>query len=154
MEKKIIGENIKTELKDNKYNKAENIVLLSDAQTYALEHLKKYYTDLFIDNNPEGSFPPKNYITDRKETEDLAAFFFWGAWVCVTERPGTNFSYTHNWPFDPTAGNTPTSPVILWSVLGLLAFVLACGIVLYFIGQYNQLSNKFFKPSSKGPPHG
>jgi nitric oxide reductase subunit B len=31
----------------------------------------------------------------------------------------------------------------------MLAFVLTCGIVLYFIGQYNQLSNKFFKPSTK-----
>lgn len=61
----------------------------------------------------------------------------------MTERPGNTFSYTHNWPFDPTAGNTPTSPVILWSVLGLLGFVLACGIVLYYIGQYNQLPNKF-----------
>ncbi|HXR79332.1 MAG TPA: cbb3-type cytochrome c oxidase subunit I, partial [Saprospiraceae bacterium] len=28
----------------------------------------------------------------------------------------------------------------------LLGFVLTCGIVLYFIGQYNQLPNKFFKP--------
>ncbi|MBK6814334.1 MAG: cbb3-type cytochrome c oxidase subunit I [Saprospiraceae bacterium] len=67
----------------------------------------------------------------------------------MTERPGNTFSYTHNWPFDPTAGNTPTSPVILWSVLGLLGFVLACGIVLYYIGQYNQLPNKFFKPATK-----
>ena len=104
---------------------------------------------MFIDNNPEGSFPPKNYITSRAEIQDLSAFFFWGAWVCAVERPGSNFSYTHNWPFDPAAGNTPTSPVILWSVLGLLAFVLACGIVLFYIGQYNQLSNKFFKTGSK-----
>ncbi len=149
MEKKIIAENIKAELKTNRYNKEENIVVLSDAQVYALGKLQKYYTDQFIDNNPDGSFPPKNYITDRQETADLASFFFWGAWVCVVERPGSNFSYTHNWPYDPVAGNTPTSPVIMWSVLGLLAFVLACGIVLYYIGQYNQLPNKFFKPSSK-----
>lgn len=149
MEQKIIGENIKTELKANKYKEAENIVILSEAQAYALRKLRKYYTDIFIDNNPEGSFPPKDFIKDRNEVADLASFYFWGAWVCVTERPGTNFSYTHNWPFDPEAGNTPTSPVILWSVLGLLAFVLSCGIVLYFIGQYNQLPNKFFKPSSK-----
>lgn len=149
MELKIIGENIKAELKENNYNEAENIVILSDAQTYGLEKLKKYYTDIYIDNNPEGSFPPKDYITDRQEVEDLASFFFWGAWVCAAERPGSDFSYTHNWPFDPEAGNTPTSPVILWSVLGMLAFVLMCGIVLYYIGQYNQLPNKFFKPATK-----
>ncbi len=149
MELKIIGENIKEELKQNRYEESSNIVALTDAQTYALIKLRKYYTDMFIDNNPEGSFPPKNYITSRQEVENLASFFFWGAWVCVAERPGSRFSYTHNWPYDPTAGNTPTSPVVLWSVLGLLAFVLACGIVLYYIGQYNQLPNKFFKPSKK-----
>jgi len=149
MESKIIREYIKKELKQNRYDSRENIVDLTEAQAYALTQLKVYYTDMFIDNNPEGSFPPKNYITSRAEIQDLSAFFFWGAWVCAVERPGSNFSYTHNWPFDPAAGNTPTSPVILWSVLGLLAFVLACGIVLFYIGQYNQLSNKFFKTGSK-----
>ncbi|MEP6795356.1 MAG: cbb3-type cytochrome c oxidase subunit I [Saprospiraceae bacterium] len=146
METKIIGEQVKEDLKINRYDKKSNTVMLSDAEAYAVGNLNKYYTDLFIDKNTESTFPPVDYIKDRQEVSDLSSFFFWGAWVCVTERPGSNFSYTHNWPFDPGSGNTPTSPVILWSVLGLLGFVLACGIVLYFIGQYNQLSNKFFKP--------
>ena len=29
-------------------------------------------------------------------------------------------------------------------------FVLTCGIVLYFIGQYNQLPNKYFKQGTSG----
>lgn len=148
-EVKQINEKVKVELKQNAFNKAENIVSLSSAQSYALQQLKKHYTDLFIDKNTGAGFPPKNYITNREDVADLASFFFWGAWVCVTQRPGSSFSYTHNWPYDPLAGNTPTSPVILWSVLGLLAFVLVCGIVLYFIGQYNQLPNKFFKPPKR-----
>ena len=148
-EVKQINEKVKAELKQNAFNKTENIVSLSAAQSYALQQLKKHYTDIFIDKNKEAGFPPKNYITNREDVADLASFFFWGAWVCVTQRPGSSFSYTHNWPYDPLAGNTPTSPVILWSVLGLLAFVLACGIVLYFIGQYNQLPNKFFKPPKR-----
>ena len=148
-EAKQINEKVKSELKQNAFNKTENIVMLSNAETFALQQLKKYYADLFIDKNSGEGFPPKDYISSREEVADLSAFFFWGAWVCVTERPGSSFSYTHNWPYDPLAGNTPTSPVILWSVLGLLAFVLACGIVLYFIGQYNQLPNKFFKPPKR-----
>jgi nitric oxide reductase subunit B len=143
---KQIQDLVQSELKQNKYNKEENIVLLSAAQSYSLNKLKKYYTDIFIHQKGTGLLP-KGYLVNQKEIEDLSSFFFWGAWVCVTERPGSNFSYTHNWPYDPLAGNTPTSPVILWSVLGLLGFVLACGIVLYFIGQYNQLPNKFFKPA-------
>ncbi len=149
MDLKIIGENIKSELKANRYEEAGNIVTLTAAQAYSLGKLRTYYTDIFIDKNAEGSFPPKDYITNRQEVENLASFFFWGAWVCAVERPGSNFSYTHNWPYDVAAGNTPTSPVILWSVLGMLAFVLMCGIVLYYIGQYNQLPNKFFKPAGK-----
>ena len=146
MQTKVIAEQVREELKINRYDKKTNTITLSDAQVYALGQLTKYYTDLYIDQNTDDKFPPVNYISDRQEVSNLSSFFYWGAWVCVTERPGSKYSYTHNWPFDPTAGNTPTSPVILWSVLGLLGFVLACGLVLYYIGQYNQLPNKFFKP--------
>jgi len=146
LESRMLGEQVKDELKVNRYDKKSNTVMLSEAQTYAYNKLITYYTDLYIDKNTDDKFPPVGYIASRQEVADLSSFFFWGAWVCVTQRPGSSYSYTHNWPFDPDAGNTPTSPVILWSVLGLLGFVLACGLVLYYIGQYNQLPNKFFKP--------
>ncbi|MCB9050517.1 MAG: cbb3-type cytochrome c oxidase subunit I [Lewinellaceae bacterium] len=146
---KVLQERVKKELKANRYKEEEQKIYLTDAQAHALEQVKAYYTALFIDNNTDKSFPPPGYISNRQEVEDLASFFFWGAWVCAAERPGSGFSYTHNWPYDPQAGNTPTSPVILWSVLGMLGFVLGCGIVLYFIGQYNQLPNKFFTPPKK-----
>ena len=147
-EQKIIAEQVREELKKNLYDKEENIVVLSEGYVYALNELEDYYIKVFTENDANNKFPLKNYITDKKEIKDLAGFFFWGAWVCVTERPGENFSYTHNWPFDKDAGNTATSPVVVWSVFGLLVFVLACGFVLYYIGQYNQLSNTFFKPST------
>ncbi|MBV6442518.1 MAG: hypothetical protein EPGJADBJ_04236 [Saprospiraceae bacterium] len=145
----VIEEGVKKDLKINRFNKEDQKIYLTEGQVYALENVKKYYAGLFIDHNTDKSFPPPNYITSRQEVEDLAGFFFWGAWVCAVERPGSDFSYTHNWPYDPQAGNTPTTPVILWSVLGMLGFVLGCGIVLYFIGQYNQLPNKFFTPPKK-----
>ena len=145
----VIEQQVKEELKQNLYVKKTNNVNLTAAQAYAAEQLATYYTDMYIDKNTDTSFPPQGYIPNRTDVISLSHFFFWGAWVCVVERPGSAFSYTHNWPYDPDAGNTPTSPVILWSVLGLLGFVLACGIVLYVIGQYNQLPNKFFKPAPR-----
>lgn len=148
-EKQVINEKVKQELKSNTYDETVNTVILSDSYEFALGKLKEYYLEVFASKNPKKSFSLPNYITNTQEIESLSSFFFWGAWVCVTQRPGESFSYTHNWPFDPIAGNTPTSPVILWSILGMLAFMLVCGVVLYFIGQYNQLSNKFFKPSTK-----
>lgn len=147
----IIGfENrVKRELKENKYDKEKDFIVLNEAQVYAHDAIQKYYIKNFTSPGSKKGTPPSGYITNEIELKNLASFFYWGAWVCVTERPGTQYSYTHNWPYDPNSGNTPTSPVILWSVLGLLAFVLMCGIVLYYIGQYNQLPNKFFKPSTK-----
>ncbi|MCO5725035.1 nitric-oxide reductase large subunit [Robiginitalea marina] len=148
-EQQIIAEQVRQELKENTVDATDNLVVLSPAYVTALEALKNYYLDFFIEKPSRKGSSLRNYLTNESEIRDLASFFFWGSWVCVTERPGEPFSYTHNWPYDPQAGNTPTSPVILWSVFGLLAFVLACGVVLYFIGQYNQLSNKFFKPAQR-----
>lgn len=150
LEAKIIKENVKQEIKENTYNSQKDIIVLSDAQITALQGLRTYYESKFIDHADNTTFPQKGYIKSREEVKNLSDFFFWGAWVCAAERPGTTFSYTHNWPYDPQAGNEPTSPVILWSVIGLLAFVLTCGIVLYYIGQYNQLPNKFFKQGVSG----
>ena len=144
-----VEDRVKSELKKNRYDASSDRVQLSLAQVYAHEQLQNYYLDIFINNKGSKGSLPADYITSAEEVKDLSSFFYWGAWVCVAERPGATYSYTHNWPFDPKAGNTPTSPVILWSVLGLLAFVLMCGIVLFYIGQYNQLPNKFFKPPTR-----
>lgn len=146
---KVLEEGTKQDLKTNRYKKEEGKIYLTEGQVYALGKVKEYYLGLYIDHNTDKSFPTPGFISQRAEVEDLSCFFFWGAWVCAVERPGSEYSYTHNWPYDPQAGNTPTSPVILWSVLGMLGFVLGCGIVLYFIGQYNQLPNKFFTPAKK-----
>jgi len=145
----VIADQVQLELKQNGYNENTNEILLNDAQVYAFDQLKNHYTNLYTNPTNKSGFPSANYTTDKKELANLSAFFFWGAWVCVTERPGSEYSYTHNWPYDPDAGNNPTPATMIWSVIGLLAFVLGCGIVLYFIGQYNQLPNKFFKAPQK-----
>ena len=70
-EVKQINEKVKVELKENAFNKAENIVSLSVAQSYALQQLKKHYTDIFIDKNSGAGFPPKNYIANREDVSEL-----------------------------------------------------------------------------------
>ncbi|MCB0634613.1 MAG: hypothetical protein KDD15_32995, partial [Lewinella sp.] len=99
MERKVIGEEIREETKENRYDEEEDIVALTNAQAYAIRGLRTYYTNVFIDANTENAFPPPGYISDRQEVSDLSDFFFWGAWVCSVERPGVDFSYTHNWPY-------------------------------------------------------
>lgn len=148
--KKGIAEQVKIEMKANRYDSKVKKVALSDAQTYAAAELTKYYEQKFLNPSFAGAFKPVGYITNKKEIRSLAAFYFWGAWVCVAERPGEQYSYTHNWPYDPSAGNSPSSAIVLWSIIGSLALILGLGIVLYYHGKLEKLDDNTY--TSKAQP--
>ncbi|QEC69224.1 nitric-oxide reductase [Panacibacter ginsenosidivorans] len=135
-----ITEQIKNEIKNNRYNKESNGTILSPAQVYAATKLQAYYLRFFSGTNGS-SFHPSGYIKNEDEIKSLTAFFFWSAWVCGVERPGETYSYTHNWPYDAAAGNTPGSAVIFWSIIGSLGLVLGIGIVLYYHGKMEKLED-------------
>ncbi|HQS06298.1 MAG TPA: cbb3-type cytochrome c oxidase subunit I, partial [Daejeonella sp.] len=99
------------------------------------------YKNIFTNPKFAGAFKPMGYIKDEEDIKSLSKFFFWGAWVCGVERPGETYSYTHNWPFDPSAGNTPTSATIIWSIIGSLGLLLGLGIVLYYYGRMDKLDD-------------
>lgn len=126
------AEEVKSEIKNNRFNKQNNTVALTDAQAFAAKGLIHFYEEKFTNPSSEGAFKPSAYITNKDEIKSLTAFLFWGAWVCGVERPGERYSYTHNWPYDPAAGNTPSSAIILWSILGSMALIFGLGLVLYY----------------------
>ena len=138
---KGISEQVKAEIKSNRYDKGANKVELTDAQSYAVQKLGEYYQKVFTDPATPGAFKPANYITDTGELKALSAFFFWGGWVCGVERPGKNYSYTHNWPFDREAGNNPTGAVMFWSIIGSLGLIIGLGLVLYYHGRLEKLDD-------------
>ena len=138
------AQQVKEDIKDNRYNEDKNIVTLTDAQVFSTGELVRYYTRTFTDNTFPGAFKPSGYITSTSDIRSLTAFFYWGAWVCGVERPGETYSYTHNWPFDPAAGNTPTSATILWSIIGSLGLIFGLGIVLYYYGKLDKLDDDSF----------
>jgi nitric oxide reductase subunit B len=138
---KGISGKVREVIKTNTYNKDNNSVTLTDAQIFAARGLIKYYNRKFTDPSLPDAFKPGGYITSHEEIASLTAFFFWGAWVCGVERPGTNYSYTHNWPYDPQAGNVPSAAIILWSIVGSLGLVFGLGVVLYYHGKLEKLDD-------------
>ena len=42
-----------------------------------------------------------NTLPELKESCDMARFFFWTTWMASTQRPGTDTTYTNNWPHEP-----------------------------------------------------
>ncbi|MGD0914875.1 MAG: nitric-oxide reductase large subunit [Thermodesulfobacteriota bacterium] len=83
-----------------------------------------------------------NHIKDSKELQQLTAFFAWTAWASVANRPGKSYSYTNNFPYDPMAGNTPTSDAVLWSALSLITLLAGTAVVLFAFGRFNFLGWK------------
>jgi nitric oxide reductase subunit B len=143
LEKSGIADTTKALIKTNTYDASTNSVLLTPAHEYAINHVTEHYIQVF-NGTGINSFKPSGYISSETEIRQLAAFFYWGAWVCGVERPGETYSYTHNWPYDPTAGNIPTSAVITWTILGSLGLMLGLGIVLYHHGRLEKLDDHTF----------
>ncbi|MBS1508531.1 MAG: cbb3-type cytochrome c oxidase subunit I [Bacteroidetes bacterium] len=139
-----IADLVKREIKANNYNSATNAVLLTEAQVFAAVELEKFYQNAFMGEAGKRSGKPGRYIQSSEEIKSLTAFFFWGSWVCGVERPGKDYSYTHNWPFDPEAGNTPSSAIIIWSIIGSFSLILVLGAVLYYHGRLENLDDETF----------
>lgn len=132
-----VEDRVRRELKEAHFDPATATIRVSGAHARALKELRAYYQDKFTRPGPEAALP-LGYVSDPRELSDLSDFFAWAAWVCAARRPGQDYSYTHNWPFDPMAGNTLTPHAVLWSVLGSLTLFLAFGAVLTLYGRFEE----------------
>jgi nitric oxide reductase subunit B len=120
---------------NNTYDKEKDVVVLNEAQMNAWKVVATHYRRMYQETDYRGLWP-MDQITKPKDVEDLAAFFFWGGWLCAAARPGEDYSYTHNWPYDPLAGNHPTPEVVMWSLISILVLFVGIGITLYVYGQF------------------
>ena len=101
-------------LKTNRYDPASGALTLTPAEVQAWQQQIVYWTDYFKDSTRNGGLKP-NLITDPTELREFSAFVTWAAWVSVANRPGEDFSYTNNFPFDPSVGNVAIPGALLWS---------------------------------------
>ncbi|HQQ76443.1 MAG TPA: nitric-oxide reductase large subunit [Thermoanaerobaculia bacterium] len=85
---------------------------------------------------------PARYIKNPKELDALSAYFSWATWATVASRPGKDYSYTNNFPYEPLVGNSPTSATYLWSGLSLIALLGALGTILFVFGRFDFLGWK------------
>jgi len=128
---------VQTELKQNGYDEVLDQIVLSDSQVFAVQRLRTHYRN-WIRTDVARVLPAVSRLSDN-ELNDLSDFFFWGAWVCVAKRPGHEYSYTNNWPYDEAAGNVPPKQVLLWSLVAILGLFIGLGAVLFLHGRFAQL---------------
>jgi nitric oxide reductase subunit B len=126
------------EFKTNRYDAPSDTLTLTVAQSTAFIQLEDYYHSVFSDPSTRSGLRP-GAIGDRRETRQLTAFFAWSAWVASTLRPGTDYSYTNNWPPEPLVGNRVTANAVMWSVLSLIALLGGIGFLFAAFGRWNFL---------------
>jgi len=120
-----------TAIRTSTYDASANRVTLSADRVAAYRQLTHYYADVFASGRKEYAIP-QGALTNTARQQQLAAFFWWSAWATSTNRPGSNVSYTNNWPHEPLVGNVPTSGAVLWSIISVVALIAGIGGLVWW----------------------
>jgi nitric oxide reductase subunit B len=126
-------------MRTNTYDPASGTVTIDPARADAFEVLSGYYRDVFENGRDEYAIP-RGALTDEAKARDMAAFFWWTSWAASTNRPGSDVTYTNNWPHEPLVNNRPTGQAVVWSVVSFVLLLAGIGgMVWYFAAQRREL---------------
>jgi nitric oxide reductase subunit B len=131
-------------LKQNRYDNQTGVLTYMQPEADTFLAQQTIWADYFA-NPGENAGLQANLINDPQEIRQLTAFFAWAAWSSVADRPGREYSYTNNFPYDPLVGNQPTSDAVLWSALSVIALLGGTASVLFAFGRFNFLGWKGHK---------
>lgn len=132
---------LKNYIRKNTYNPITKKLTIDADRVDALKALSKYYKGLFTDDPTFDQLRkdyaiPVNSIKDEARMRKMNAFFFWATWATVTERPGAEVSYTHNWPNEKLVGNDVTMDLLAWSGVSIILLIFCVGaLVLWQVKQ-------------------
>ena len=128
---------LQDEVRTNTYNEATGVITVSPLRAEAIRAVQSHYTALFgddpeLDHLRESYAMPRSVIPDADRREAFTTFLFWASWACVTERPGEEITYTHNWPPDDLVGNGPTGTMLVTSVVSFVLLLGGIGGLAWF----------------------
>ncbi|SFM68782.1 nitric-oxide reductase large subunit [Marinobacter zhejiangensis] len=123
---------LKQTYRSNSYNPDTGTLVLSQRRIDAINETAAYYRTLFSDDpalqpTRENYAMKENTLPDEARRQQLTEFFFWTAWAASTERPGSDATYTNNWPHEPLIDNEPTAENVVWSVVSVILLIAGVG---------------------------
>ncbi|MCF6092440.1 nitric-oxide reductase large subunit [Microaerobacter geothermalis] len=157
-EQKItVRERVIEEIKENRYNEETDALVITDAQFYGLQEIRKYYADIFTNGNGNGILPglinegdipetDRAWVAEGDQLKQISDFFFWTAWLSAAKRPNDTITYTNNWPYDLDAGNTMPYSAIWWSAASTALLILLTAVILYFHYRYHFGMQEAYEP--------
>jgi nitric oxide reductase subunit B len=133
-----LRERLKTEMRTNTYNPATSELVISKDRAAAIDAVGAHYASLFGDDPSQAklreayAIPPLT-IKDASRQRMMNAFFFWAAWTCTTNRPGSTISYTNNWPAESLVDNKPSSSIVIWSMVSVVLLLAGVGAMAWYM---------------------
>src|SRR5665213_2330411 len=108
---------------------------LSLSVTKAIQQLQSEIPKSLLNHNSQLGWT-KAYSLDDHSALQTADFLIYSSLTTIVHRPGKDFSYTNNWPYDPTMGNIPTSNTFYWTWISFCFVFFGFGAVLYIYHRY------------------
>jgi nitric oxide reductase subunit B len=128
---------LKNELRTNTYNKDTKEITISNDRADAYRYLSNYYSGIFMNDSDLDELRdhyaiPVNTIKDQNRMDDMNTFFFWSTWATATNRPGSDITYTNNWPNEDLIDNRPTGEMVIWSVVSFVMLLAGVGALTWY----------------------
>lgn len=101
----------------------------------AVRQLQVDISQALLNHNFETGYT-RAYSLDNQSALQTANFLIYSSLTTIAHRPGKNYSYTNNWPHEPTMGNLPTSATFYWTWISFCFVFLGFGAVLYVYHRY------------------
>ena len=144
---------LRKELRTNTYDATSGVITFSPERAQVARALADYYTKLFMDDpsmdHVRKSYAiPKGAIKDPARMAQMNAFFTWTTWVCSTNRPGSDVTYTNNWPYEPVIGNKPSTSLQMWSGFSVLMLLFGVGLLVYYHASNKEKEESDHLPAS------
>ena len=132
----VLRDRLKTEYRSNTYNAETDVATVSSTRADAIAMTALYYDQLFSDvpalqKTRENFAMKENTLPSAERRAQMMGFFFWTAWAAATERPGSQATYTNNWPHEPLIGNKPTGENLVWSVMSVVVMMAGVGFLVW-----------------------
>ncbi|MCH7808270.1 MAG: nitric-oxide reductase large subunit [Planctomycetes bacterium] len=151
-----LRQRLKTELRTNTYDAQSGDLVVSTTRAQAIREVGAHYTKLFgddetLDDLRDAYAIPVNALKTSERKEQLNAFFFWISWVCGTNRPGADITYTNNWPAESLIDNRPTGSIVVWSVVSFVVLLAGIGALSWHFAVLRQKEEAPHEPPQSDP---
>ena len=120
-------------LKENRYEPASRTLRFSPSEVAAYRIQLPEWSEYFTGKAAAPGLPAR-YIQDSGELKALTDYFAWAAWATTANRPGKDYSYTNNCPYEPNFVYRPSTDAYVWFALSFFPLLSGFWLILFFFG--------------------